>query len=71
VIVALTPTAGVRARVRDCRYGGWGDKAERGGGGGEAEVRGQFFRAIILHAVTRNHRRPAGRRRGHAPPCMC
>ena len=26
---------------------------------------GQFFRAIILHAVTRNHRRPAGRR-GHA-----
>jgi hypothetical protein len=39
--VALTPTARVRARVRDCRCGGWGDKAERGGGeGDEAEVRG-------------------------------
>ena len=27
---------------------------------------GQFFRAIILHAVTRNHRRPAGRPAMHA-----
>eukprot|EP01047_Picozoa_sp_COSAG01_P124786 COSAG01_NODE_53800_length_336_cov_1.303797_1_plen_86_part_01 len=26
---------------------------------------GEFFRAIVLHAVTRNHRRPVGRR-GHA-----
>jgi hypothetical protein len=34
VTVALTPTARVRARVRDCRYGGWGDKVERGGGRG-------------------------------------
>eukprot|EP01047_Picozoa_sp_COSAG01_P095788 COSAG01_NODE_26419_length_714_cov_2.957724_1_plen_60_part_00 len=56
MIVALTPTARVRARVRDCRYGGWGDKAERGGGGGdEAEGRG-YARGWLAASTAPNWR---------------